>query len=260
MPRVSRFFAQNRNFGTEICTIHRCSLLLKQRLFNSHPRSMPEPRCSGPEYPRSRLVAGLHTRGYLPHLKREGAAYFVGFRLADTLPREVLLRLKQERDAILEQAKANRAPLTLAQQEELFFWYCEKVDAYLDAGHGECLLRQPDLAELVANAFRYFEGERYEVSAWVVMPNHVHVVVWPRAPWTLSQILHSWKSFTANEAHKRLERQRRGFWQKESFDHLIRNDEDMARCCAYTVNNPVKAHLCARPEDWRWSSAYRACS
>jgi REP element-mobilizing transposase RayT len=210
-----------------------------------------------PEYPRSRLVAGLHTRGYLPHLKREGAAYFVSFRLADTLPREVLLRFKHERDAIIENAKAHRSPLTLTQQEQLFLWYCDKVDAYLDAGHGECHLRRPELAGLVAGAFQFFDGDRYELRAWVVMPNHAHVVVWPCPPWTLSQVLHSWKSYTSNEANKMLARRSQRFWQVESFDHLIRNDEDMARCCAYTVNNPVKAGLCARPEDWRWSSAYR---
>ncbi len=210
-----------------------------------------------PEYPRSRLVAGLHERGYLPHLKREGAAYFVSFRLAGTLPREVLLRFKQERDAILENAKAHRAPLTLTQQEQLFLWYCDKVDTYLDAGHGECFLLQPKLAELVAGAFKFFDGDRYDLRAWVVMPNHTHVVEWPRPPWTLSQVLHSWKSFTANEANRRLGRQGQPFWQVESFDHLVRNDEDLVRCCAYTVNNPVKAGLCAQIEDWPWSSAYR---
>lgn len=202
-------------------------------------------------------MAGLHSRGYLPHLKREGAAYFVGFRLAGTLPREVVLRFKQEREAILRDAGAHRSPLTLTEQEQLFVWYCDKVDGYLDAGHGDCFLRHPAVAKLVAGALTFFAGDRYELRAWVVMPNHVHVVVWPRPGWSLSKILHSWKSYTANEANKLLHRQGQPFWQVESFDHLIRNDQDMARCCAYTVNNPVKARLCAHPEDWPWSSAYR---
>jgi putative DNA methylase len=88
------------------------------------------------------------------------------------------------------------------------------------------------------------------------MPNHVHVVVWPRPPETLSRLLHSWKSFTAKEANKLLERAG-GFWQSESYDHLIRDDADHARCVTYTINNPVSARLCARSEDWQWSSAYR---
>lgn len=216
--------------------------------------SNPPPQ---PSYPRSRLVGGLHTRGYLPHLKRAGAAYFVTFRLAGTLPREVLLRLKHEREAILENARAHRRPLTLTEQEQLFIWYCDKVDAYLDAGHGACWLRRPEIAGLVCGALRFFEGERYELRAWVVMSNHVHAVVLPKPRWTLSQILHSWKSFTATRANQMLNRVGQPFWQVESFDHLIRNDEDMTRCCAYTVSNPVKAGLCAWPEDWKWSSAYR---
>jgi len=145
----------------------------------------------------------------------------------------------------------------LTEQEQLFVWYCDKVDAYLDAGHGECFLKRPAVAELVAGALKFFDGDRYELRAWVVMPNHVHVVVWPKPPWTLSQVLHSWKSFTSTKANQILQRTGQPFWQQESFDHLIRNDEDMARCSAYTVNNPVKAGLCARPEDWPWSSRHR---
>ena len=85
--------------------------------------------------PPSRLLSGFHSRNVLPHLKREGASYFVTFRLAGTLPREVLLQLKAEREAILRQALAAKRPLTWHEQEELFRWYSSRVDAYLDAGH-----------------------------------------------------------------------------------------------------------------------------
>jgi putative DNA methylase len=131
------------------------------------------------------------------------------------------------------------------------------VDTYLDAGHGECFLREPDIAELVAGALRHFDGQRYELRAWVVMPNHVHGVVWPMPSHTLSEILHSWKSFTASQANRRLNRIGQDFWQTESYDHLVRDDEDLHRCCHYTTMNPVDAGLCERPEAWRWSSAYR---
>jgi putative transposase len=73
----------------------------------------------------------------------------------------------------------------------------------------------------------------------------------------LSAVLKSWKGYTGHEANKILARRGNAFWQIESFDHLIRDDEDLARCCEYTIMNPVNAHLCARPEDWKWSSAYR---
>ncbi len=205
----------------------------------------------------NKLIAGFHSRGTLPHLKREGSAYFVTFRLAGTLPQELLIKLKHERETILQQALTAKRPLTWHEQEELFRWYSSRVDAYLDAGHGHCWLRRPEIADLVSAALRFFDRERYELRAWVIMPNHAHVVVWPLPDWTLSQVTKSWKGFTARQANQILNRTGSQFWQKESYDHLIRDDKDMQRCCHYTVMNPVNAHLCARPEDWRWSSAYR---
>ena len=204
----------------------------------------------------SPLTAGFHSRGALPHLKREGGSYFITFRLAGTLPAEVLQRFKAEREQLTAQALAAKRPLTWREQEEVFRWYCARVDAYLDEGHGDCFLRQPAIVEIVSDALKFFLGQRYELSAWVVMPNHVHAVVRPLPGHTLSDIEHSWKSFTSKKANKLL--QRTGtFWQSECFDHLIRDDEDRARCCQYVVNNPVTARLCERPENWRWSSAWR---
>ena len=202
------------------------------------------------------LLAGFHSRDHLPHLKRLRAAYFVTFRLADTLARDVLLQFKQERETIIAQALAAKRPLTWHEQEELFRWYSARVDGYLDAGHGDCWLRQAEFASLVADALRFHAGQRFELSAWVVMPNHVHAVVRPLPGWTLSKILQSWKGFTAREANRRLGREGQSFWQSESFDHLVRNDQDHHRCCHYTTMNPVNAGLCARPQDWRWSSHY----
>jgi REP element-mobilizing transposase RayT len=218
---------------------------------------MKPPRRSTPPPDERRLTAGFHSRDHLPHLKREGGSYFVTFRLTGTLPAEVLRQLKQERETILAQALAAKRPLTWAEQEELFRWYASRVDAYLDAGHGECWLRQPELAQLVADALRFHAGQRFDLLAWVVMPNHVHVVVRPLPGFTLSQITKSWKGFTAREANGRLGRAGE-FWQGESYDHLVRDDEDQHRCGHYTTMNPVNARLCAQPEDWRWSSAHRA--
>jgi type I restriction enzyme R subunit/putative DNA methylase len=203
------------------------------------------------------LTGGFHSRDHLPHLKKEGGSYFVTFRLADTLPASVLQELKQERERILQHALAAKRPLSWQEQEELLRWYSDRVDACLDAGHGECHLRRQEIARLVADALQFFDGQRYELRGWVVMPDHVHVVIWPRPPETLSRVLHSWKSFTSIQANKLLVRAGSAFWQGESYDHLVRDRDDHARCVAYTVNNPVSARLCARPEDWPWSSAYR---
>jgi REP element-mobilizing transposase RayT len=87
------------------------------------------------------------------------------------------------------------------------------------------------------------------------MPNHVHVVFWPMPNETVSAIAQSWKRFTAREANKLLGKTGTTFWQRESYDHWIRNDEEHARCCSYVLNNPVKARLCASVTDWKWSSA-----
>ncbi len=210
-----------------------------------------------PDPSKRHLVSGFHHRDHLPHLKREGASYFVTYRLAGTLPADVLVQLKQERETIMAQALAGKRPLTWQEQEELFRWYSTRVDQYLDAGHGECWLRQPEVAKLVADVLRFHAGQRFDLLAWVVMPNHVHAVVRPFAEISLSQILHSWKGFSAKVCNEFLQRVGE-FWQGESYDHLIRDDEDRHRCCHYTIMNPVNARLCAQPEDWPWSSAYRA--
>ena len=131
--------------------------------------------------------------------------------------------------------------------------YAERLDAYLDRGSGASFLKDPRVAKLVVDALRHFDGARYHLHAWCVMPNRVHVIfsVLPaRTPaLRLSSIIQSWKSFTAKEANRLLARTG-SFWQREYYDHLVRDDEDFVRCIEYTINNPVKAGLCERWEDW----------
>ena len=202
------------------------------------------------------LVSGFHSRGALPHIKKEGASYFVTFRLAGTLPKNVLLQFKAEREAIIANALAARRPLTWREQQELFTWYSTRVDKYLDSGYGECWLKRADLAEMVADAIRFHQGQRFILHAWVVMPNHVHAVLRPLRAWTLSEILKSWKGFSARKINARLKRVGKTFWQGESYDHVIRHENESHERCHYTHMNPVNAGLCKRPEDWKWSGMY----
>jgi REP element-mobilizing transposase RayT len=211
------------------------------------------------------LRTGIHTRGYLPHVKREGVRYFVTFRLADSLPKDVFMKIQAERAERLtrfyaQQDAAEKLGLGTTRQETLETIehdYCCKLEQYLDKSSGECWLRNPEIAVLIRNALSFFDGKRYQLKAWVVMPNHVHVVLWPMPNHTLSIILHSWKRFTAREANKILNRTGETFWQPETYDHWIRNDKEHESCCRYVINNPVKARLCDVPEQWRWSSAWR---
>ena len=104
---------------------------------------------------------------------------------------------------------------------------------------------------MVSDALWHFDGERYRLHAWCVMPNHVHVVVTPLAGRTLSSIVHSWKSFTATEANQHLGR-RGSFWMQEYFDRAIRDEHHFRSAVEYVEHNPVNAGLCEAPEDWPW--------
>ena len=131
----------------------------------------------------------------------------------------------------------------------------KRIQDFLDGGYGSCFLRDDRLAEIVQDALLYFDGQRYALHGWCVMPNHVHVLFTPKQGFRMSAIAHSWKSFTANRCNKVLGR-RGSFWQREPFDRYIRNERHYHTALAYIENNPVKAGLCARPEVWRWSSAH----
>lgn len=183
----------------------------------------------------------------LPHWTREGGTYFVTFRLADSLPASAIERLRQESALLDRQFKQGGKPMT---PEELVRRAQLKSEAYLkllDENHGECHMRDDRIAEVVASALKHFDGDRYRLWAWCVMPNHVHVVFQPSDEHSLSSILHSWKSFTAKQANKILGRAG-VFWQAESYDHLVRGEADFEHAVRYTRENPVAAGLV----DWKW--------
>ncbi len=207
------------------------------------PRDTPNP-----------LRSGIHSRGYLPHVKREGASYFVTFRLADSLPQEVLLEFKRQQAEKLR-ALGDSEP---AAREAIDLELQRQVERYLDRGVGECHLKRLDVAQMVAAALLYFHEKQYLLDEWVIMPNHVHLILWPMPNHTLSEILRSRKRHTARQANLLLGRTGETFWQPESYDHWIRNDEEKTRIRRYIRHNPVTARLCQAPEEWRWSSAYVA--
>jgi REP element-mobilizing transposase RayT len=136
---------------------------------------------------------------------------------------------------------------------QAFVW----MDRYLDAARsGPTWLAREAIAKIVVDAIHYAADalHHYDLHAYVVMANHVHLLVQPHvAP---SKLLQSVKGFSAREANKALNRTGEPFWQTESYDHWVRDQTEFERVCRYIVKNPVRAGLAAKPEDYRWSSAY----
>ena len=184
---------------------------------------------------------------YLPHWARGGAMYAVTFRLADSLPADVLEHWRTERDRTVQRVEGKDRELTQQERHELAQLYSNRVESHLNAGHGQCYLRDARIAELVQNALKHFDGERYDLIAWAVMPNHVHAVLKPYEGIELPDILHSWKSYTATKANELLGCSG-AFWQSEYYDHLIRDEKDFIHQVNYVLNNPHKAEL----EEWPW--------
>ncbi len=197
---------------------------------------------------------------FLPHWKMDGGTYAVTFRQADALPAAALTKYREARDLILEKIEiikhleSSRSQLDQLKnlRDELSQIQTAFIEPVLDKGHGSCLLKDPENARLLQNALRHFDGKRYDLLAWCVMPNHVHVVLKTYAGEALEKILHSWKSFTSHEINKR-EKTSETIWQKESYDHLVRDGEDLRNQVEYVLDNPSGAGL----GEWEWvGSAY----
>lgn len=129
----------------------------------------------------------------------------------------------------------------------------QRVEHHLDLGRGACHLAKSQIADVVVSALQHFHGIRYRLQAWCVMPNHVHVLFQLSSEQRLPTVLHSWKSFTAKKCSDILGTSG-PFWQKEYYDHLVRNEGDLRRITQYIVENPAKVGL----RDWRWVWADRS--
>ena len=196
----------------------------------------------------------IRSRGYLPHWEDDYPVYFVTFRLADSLPRELLARLGKERESLVRGARAGTDLTADSARLRKSRAILRKSETRLDDGLGACYMRDRRIAKIVADVIRHFDGERYRLLAWCVMPNHAHAVFSPLGEWKLEGIVHSWKSFSASAANRVLGRSG-AFWQREYFDRWIRNEKELCSVIRYVELNPVKAGLALRIEDWPWSSA-----
>jgi len=200
----------------------------------------------------------LFHRRHLPHYQPEGAIFFITFRLAGSLPQEALARLLEEAEATakvldgLIDADARLCQADLAQRRMFDKW----DTALADGKYGPLWLQEHGIASLVADALHYRNGSVYELHAYCIMPNHVHLVCTPlrtaNGYVSLSSILHSLKSYTAHQANQHIGRNGE-FWQHESYDHMVRSDAELRRVIEYVINNPVKANLVPDWESWEWT-------
>ena len=178
-------------------------------------------------------------RRNLPHYEQPGATYFITFRLGDSTPQTLLAQWREELERWL---KHHPKPWDWKTEREHHRRFVEEREDWLDQGHGSCLLRDPRTAKIVADALTHFDDQRYILDVFVVMPNHVHALVLPLAAHKLPDILHSWKSFTANAINKALGREG-PVWMPESYDHIVRDEAELQVLRDYVAANPGKARL-----------------
>jgi len=178
---------------------------------------------------------GWHEKGFLPHRDEPGLVQFVSFRLADAFPAE--LRSEWEGLLEIEDDRVRRI----------------KLENYLDLGRGSCHLRHPDIAKVVEDSLLFRHEIEYDLRAWAIMPNHVHLLFLVKDV-PMSQLVDAWKGFTAKAINRRLGR-RGHFWQEDYWDTYMRDGSHEVITRRYIENNPVKARLVASPKEWGWSSA-----
>ena len=190
------------------------------------------------------------SRGYLPHFESADSVQHVTFHLADSLPHTILRQLESSLKALPKDKRD-------VQRRR-------RADDWIDAGHGSCVLRNPLIADMAQASLLSFDSRRYRLLAWVVMPNHIHVLFQPMPRWTVAKIVASWKKFTARKICDHLQDagEARGapIWHREYWDRYIRDQAHLDQAIAYIHQNPVKAGLAISPEIWPWSSAHFAAS
>jgi len=180
-------------------------------------------------------------RGNLPHWRQDGVTYFITTRLADSMPQEKLHGWQQQRDAWLSahgiETHADLHLLPEARQHEFHSTFTQAWHAWLDAGHGECHLRRPEVRGLLIERL----CAEPTLDAWVIMPNHLHALVAPQDK-TLGDVMQSWKGGSAFAINRLLGRSG-PLWQKEPYDHIIRSEVQWQHYRRYIADNPSKAGL-----------------
>jgi carbamoylphosphate synthase large subunit/REP element-mobilizing transposase RayT len=243
LTKIDRWFLHNVRQIVEEQKLLRSTGILPVGRTGFQPVLQSESKEKGSVQPVFRAMdpanAVMMKRRNLPHWEQPGATYFVTFRLADAVPGSLLAEWKEELKTWL---KFHPEPWDARTKYEYQKRFQDSREDWLDQGHGRCLLKRPKVAKAVADAFNYFDGQRYFLDTWAIMPNHVHVLVQPMNGFELSAILHSWKSFSAKEIN-RITKTKGTVWQDESYDRIVRDFDELTTYRAYIANNPKKARL-----------------
>jgi len=178
-------------------------------------------------------------KNHLPHWQQGDAFVFATWRLADSIPQGKLSEWLALRDAWL---KHHPKPWDEEVEREYHIRFSRKLDEWLDEGCGASVLKDPQNSTVVAGALHHFDGDRYELDSFVVMPNHVHVLFQPLEKYRLEDIIQSWKGFTARKINRGLG-SKGTLWQSDYWDRLVRNERHLFKCREYIRNNPLKANL-----------------
>jgi type I restriction enzyme R subunit len=203
---------------------------------------------------------------HLPHWDVPHAAYFITSCLEGSIPARGQLDIRRYRTSL------ERRPRPASKSPSEWRIHCWKLvfgrtDEWLDRQPAARHLGDPQLAQLVVDALYFFAGQRYDLLAFVVMPSHLHWVFQPLPSWVnrlgdrgsartvRERIVHSLNRYTAAACNK-LQGGSGTFWQHESYDHWVRDAEELERVILYVEGNPVKAGLVAAPELWPFSSAH----
>jgi REP element-mobilizing transposase RayT len=228
----------------------------------------------------STICRGWYSRGYLPHFDEIGVVQHITYHLADSIPQHLHQALQQ---------KLNKMPHDQQELEKR-----KHLQQLLDNGYGSCVLRDDHYARIVEDSFLFGDQTRYILLAWVVMPNHIHVLIQQKDGWPLAKVVQSWKRHSSRQIHHLQQRscsqgkrsstaisspplgQRSctpvtsppllyssknstinpALWQIDYWDRFIRDTKHYYTAVNYIINNPVKAGLIDKPENWRWSSAW----
>ncbi len=204
----------------------------------------------------------------MPHIRPIGATFFITMRLGDSLPQHIVREMKMEferkKKQIMLDHPDDHEALIYDEQKRFFGKYDHQLD---HKPYGECYLQQREVAKVIIGELELMDGKHFDLQAYCIMPNHLHLLVDTSIQLQgkdinesnlddnyiqLNEVLKGFKGRSARYANQAIGRSG-NFWQKDSYDHYVRDDKEWNNIANYILNNPVKAGLAEQQSDWEYS-------